>query len=231
MIGVSWNPARIGKKAHKMETCFDKAKKAIFCRSPEESQKNYSEWSSTYDNSLSGTYVFGVLKSYENCGKYAKEVSSILDVGAGTGRLGGHLRNHHGYEGTLDILDANMDLLMQAEKKGLNIRNIIRHAVTESGELPVQDESYDMITCIGAFLPNHIPATALPGIIKAVKRGGLIVVEMRKTTIDEYRAIFDANLQMLLDQSELRIIYEEDYFPYKNFDTSPIFTAFVFKRL
>ncbi|CAK8680187.1 unnamed protein product [Clavelina lepadiformis] len=155
----------------------------------------------------------------------------LKELFIGTGRLGGHLRNHHGYEGTLDILDANMDLLMQAEKKDLNIRNIIRHAITESGELPVQDESYDMITCIGAFLPNNIPATALPGIIKAVKRGGLIVVEMRKTTIDAYRAIFDANLQMLLDQSELRKVYEEDYIPYKNFDTSPIFTAFVFKRL
>ncbi|XP_076815552.1 uncharacterized protein LOC143461641 isoform X2 [Clavelina lepadiformis] len=214
-----------------MEACFDEANKTIFCRSPEESQKYYSEWSSSYDNSYSGINIVSVMKSFETCGKYAKEVSSILDVGAGTARLGGHLRNHHGYEGTLDILDANMDLLMQAEKKGLNIRNIIRHAVTESGELPVQDESYDMITCVGAFVPNHIPATALPGIIKAVKHGGLIVVEIRKTTIDAYRAIFDANLQMLLDQSELRKIYEEDYFPYKNFDTSPVFTAFVFKRL
>ena len=29
-------------------------------------------------------------------------------------------------------------------------------------KLPIRDESYDVVICVGSFLPKHIPATALP---------------------------------------------------------------------
>ena len=40
-------------------------------------------------------------------------------------------------------------------------RNIIRHFVSDEGDLPLKDGTYDVITSAGSFIPNHIAATAL----------------------------------------------------------------------
>uniref|UniRef100_H2YX16 Methyltransferase domain-containing protein n=1 Tax=Ciona savignyi TaxID=51511 RepID=H2YX16_CIOSA len=82
--------------------------------------------------------------------------SVVLDLGGGTGTSSLFIRNQLQFQGEIDILDANIEMLYKASQKKIGFRNIIRHFVGKSGELPVRDESYDVIISTGAFVPNHI---------------------------------------------------------------------------
>ncbi|XP_078495273.1 uncharacterized protein LOC144750079 [Ciona intestinalis] len=145
------------------ETALGVVKNVVFCQSTEESQKNYRKWSRQYDNDMSILGNSGSSKIIEMFSKLVTDLENceVLDLGGGTGKASFNLRNHVEFKGELDILDANIDMLYEASQKDIQFRNIICHAVTERGNLPLCDEMYDVIISSGAFLPNHIPASSI----------------------------------------------------------------------
>ena len=41
-------------------------------------------------------------------------------------------------------------------------RNLIVHLVPDDGDLPLKANSYDILVCVGSFIPGHIAYTSLP---------------------------------------------------------------------
>ncbi|CAK8679956.1 unnamed protein product [Clavelina lepadiformis] len=205
-------------------------KNVVKCKNPMESQEIYNGWGEKYDEELDTLNYQSPQYAAKMFGKYSDGVKAVLDIGTGTGLTAELIRKKYGYEGVLDILDANLGMLVQADKKGLNIRNIIRHWVDQRGELPVKDESYDVITCTGSLTPNHIPVTALPGMIKSLKHGGLFIMTTRVTGTESYTLEFDRLKQNMIDAKEVELVEKEEYQNFPNALDEVVNVVLVLKR-
>nr|CAB3263118.1 uncharacterized protein LOC101243204 [Phallusia mammillata] len=195
------------------------------------SQTNYDKWAKTYDGDLDVVASVPALKAIESFSKHTQhmKVESVLDVGAGTGRVGHHLRNDAKYEGVIDIMDANMEMLYLASKKNLNFRNIIRHWV--EGELPVRDESYDVMMCVGSFIPNHIPFTALPILSKCVRKEGLLIFTTRVQSTGSYKSEFDKLLAGMELNGAIQRLDITEFVHFEKSEEKVYSAVYVYKKL
>ncbi|XP_076817320.1 ubiquinone/menaquinone biosynthesis C-methyltransferase UbiE-like isoform X3 [Clavelina lepadiformis] len=202
----------------------------VKCKNPMESQETYTGWSKKYDEELDALNYQSPQYAAKMFGKNSHGVKAVLDIGTGTGKAAELIRKKYGYEGVFDLLDANLGMLVQADKKGLNIRNIIRHWVDQRGELPVKDESYDVITCTGSFGPNHISVTALPGMVKSLKHGGLFIMTAGIPGNDSYHLEFHRFLQNMIDAKEVELVEKEEYQNFPNALDEVVNVVLVLKR-
>ncbi|CAK8679952.1 unnamed protein product [Clavelina lepadiformis] len=149
----------------KVEAALNNVRAAIFCNNAKDSQGQYSGWCESYDKDADTLNYQSPPQAAKMFGKHCKDAKTVLDVATGTGKAAQLIRGEYGYDGDLDLLDFNLNMLQQADKKKLNIRKFIQHWVDDTGELPVKEGSYDVIICVGSFVPNHVPATAMCGLI------------------------------------------------------------------
>jgi len=208
--------------------------KSIIHVSQDESQKNYEVWAKTYNEDVSklGFVVpeeaVKVMKSL----KILKDGASILDVGAGTGVLGECLANVD-FNGTLDLLDGSFEMLYEAKKKNIKYRNLIVHLVPDDGDLPLKAKSYDILVCVGSFIPGHIAYTALPGMLQVVKPGGYIVLNLRATkTENQYTLNFKEILKKLEDDKKVEHLATQQVSHFKTETITDMFSnIFVYRKL
>ncbi|CAK8679955.1 unnamed protein product [Clavelina lepadiformis] len=205
-------------------------KNVIKCKNPMESQEIYNGWGEKYDEELDTLNYQSPHYAAKMFEKYSDDVKAVLDIGTGTGKAAELIRKKYGYEGVLDILDANLGMLVQADKKGLDIRNIIRHWVDQRGDLPVKDESYDVITCTGSFSSNHIPVTAVPGLIKSLKHGGLFILTVGIPENNSYTLEFHRFLHNMIDAKEVELVEKEEYQNFPNALDEVVHVVLVLKR-
>ena len=92
----------------------------------------------------------------------------ILDIGAGTG-LVGHLLQNKGYS-NIDGLDGCPKMLELAKQKNC-YKNLINSFVSADYNVPIEDNSYDVIIMAGVVCPGHIRLDAFNEIIRIVKSG------------------------------------------------------------
>ncbi|CAK8679960.1 unnamed protein product [Clavelina lepadiformis] len=215
----------------KMETALNSVKNVLFCNTLEKSQEAYTNWSDGYDSELGSLHYQLPQHSAKMFAKYVKNSKTVLDAGAGTGKVAQELREKHGYEGILDLLDANLDMLALADKKGLQIRNIIRHWINETGELPVKNENYDVIMCVGSFIPNHIPASALKGMLNSLKRDGWMIFTTRTSTTDSYKTELEDVIQDLIDRRAIELVEKEEHLHFPNASKEIFSAVFVVRKL
>ncbi|XP_078486113.1 uncharacterized protein LOC144744675 [Ciona intestinalis] len=215
------------------ETALGVVKNVVFCQSTEESQKNYRKWSRQYDNDMSILGNSGSSKITEMFSKLVTDLENceVLDLGGGTGIASFNLRNDIEFKGELDILDANIDMLYEASQKDIQFRNIICHAVTERGNLPLCDEMYDVIISSGAFLPNHIPASSIFGIINVIKRGGLLLFTRRLKTAEGYGQQFVENVEKLCSEKKLKYVDHIEYVHFTKVEDKFTSGCFAYQRL
>nr|XP_002125713.1 uncharacterized protein LOC100175264 [Ciona intestinalis] len=216
-----------------IETALGVVQNVVFCQSTEESQKNYRKWSTQYDNDMTILGTSNTTKIVEMFSKLVtdSENFAVLDLGGGTGIAASNLRNHAGFKGELDILDASIHMLYEASQKDINLRNIICHAVTENGNLPLRDEMYDVIISSGAFLPNHIPASSIFGIINVIKRGGLLLITRRLKTTEGYGQQFVKNVEKLCSEKKLKYVDHMEYVHFTKVEDKFPSGCFAYQRL
>nr|XP_018670460.1 uncharacterized protein LOC108950095 [Ciona intestinalis] len=216
-----------------IETALRAVKSTVFCQTAEESQFYYDVWSKHFDNDTS---TLGSLSSIILTEMFSKHITDfkncqVLDLGGGTGKVSFNLRNRFHFKGEIDILDANMNMLYEAYQKDLNFRNILRHFVTETGNLPLADEMYDVVASAGAFIPNHISVTSIFGIIKVIKRGGLLLVTRRLKTTEDYGQQFVENVEKLCSEKKLKYVDHMEYVHFTNVEDKIPSGCFVYQRL
>ncbi|XP_076817049.1 methyltransferase-like protein 27 [Clavelina lepadiformis] len=195
----------------KVEAALNNVHAAIFCDNVKDSQEEYSGWCDSYDKDADTLNYQSPPQAAKMFGKYCKDATTVLDVGSGTGKAAQLIREEYGYDGDLDLLDFNLNMLQQADNKKLKIRNFIQHWVDDTGELPVKEGSYDVIICVGSFVPNHIPVTAMRGMLKSLKHGGAMILTTRNTKVVSYKLDFDRVVQSMIDAKEAELVDKEEY--------------------
>ncbi|QSO53421.1 class I SAM-dependent methyltransferase [Alicyclobacillus curvatus] len=105
-------------------------------------------------------------------------VQSVLEVGCGTGRSLVHVCARGGCMGTGIDIRKRMIQKAKSRVKGLGINNL-RFVVADAGNIPFEDETFDLVftESVNVFLPE--PAAALREYWRVLKPGGhYIDVEM-----------------------------------------------------
>ncbi|CAL8071408.1 unnamed protein product [Orchesella dallaii] len=158
--------------------------------SHEEMVQVYTQWATDYDKDLCpGRYNGPVLAAAAMASHYSEELRplvNILDVAAGTGRVGEEL-SKVGFK-KIDALEPSPGML-----KVLIDRNIYTKTFESAiGLKPVeaiQSDTYDSLVIAGGMGEGHIPVKAVDEMIRVVKPGGTIFIVMREeylTYVKEY---------------------------------------------
>ncbi|KAG8240442.1 hypothetical protein J437_LFUL003156 [Ladona fulva] len=169
--------------------------------------KTYDEWAEKYDQDLCpGVYngpelVANALNQELDREGKNKEDVRVLDVAAGTGRVGVELYKF-GFR--------NIDALEPSEKMLhlLRQRNIYRKEWQDSigfHQTKIQDDTYDYVASAGGMGEGHMPVTAIDEMIRIVKPGGLIVIVMREeylSYVNEYVNKLEPHLSSLVAEGK-----------------------------
>ena len=147
------------------------------------SEKIYDEWSADYDSDLAVEWGYiGPKIAVDALDAYCpKKESAIIDLGCGTGLVGGELRSR-GYS-LIDGLDVSSGMLEQAGAKG-HYRHLTKADLTK--RIPLADAAYDVGICVGAMGAGHLGTEHIPELLRIIKPGALLVIYMNaKAYLDE----------------------------------------------
>jgi predicted TPR repeat methyltransferase len=143
---------------------------------PAEVAGRYDAWAQSYDDDLASWH-------YQAPEVVARQVlaaqpapESVLDVGCGTGLVGGALRDH-GYAGHLRGLDLSQESLARARQRGaydeLAPADLQRR-------LELEDSCVDAVVCVGVmtYLPDV--EAIWRELARVTRPGGVVVVTQRE---------------------------------------------------
>jgi SAM-dependent methyltransferase len=145
---------------------------------PEGAKKLYADWADTYDAGFSVEYGYVAPREVARIFRALCDEADtpILDVGAGTGLVGEHLRDL-----TLDALDISPEMLAVAAGKGLYRATIEADLTTR---LPLSDGLYRGVISAGTFTHGHVGAEALPELLRVAAPEALFVCGTRDDVFD-----------------------------------------------
>lgn len=153
-------------------------KKVYNLKSPEANEEAYDEWATKYDHDT--IEEMGYVAPQTAADKLAQVVSStgaaILDAGCGTGQVG-ELLAGHGFK-TIDGLDISKSMLEVARGRKV-YRDLHKADLTQ--KLPLDDDRYDAVVCVGTFTSGHVGPDALDEMVRVLRPGAPIVA----TVLDE----------------------------------------------
>jgi len=181
----------------------------------EQISKLYDDWADTYDKELIDDHkysapqtVVDIFNNRANKLNMPKDMK-ILDAGAGTGLVSIVLRKM-GYS-NIDGLDASQKMLDEAKKKNLYTNYI--HAFMGPDPLPVKNDCYDAIVCVGTFTMGHVAGNGMPGLIEITKKGGLICFTIRNGVLYDKSYKFIETMEELVKEEKWKLLHqsEEDY--------------------
>lgn len=163
--------------------------------------KLYDDWA-TYDQDVKKVAYNGPTIGGDMISKHCADKNvTILDVGSGTGMVGEELHSR-GYTNitALDISQKSLDI---ARQKGAYSRVVLTDAVKE--QMPFEANEFDVLVCVGCFIPGHLNQKCFPDWIRVTKSGGLIVLVMRESFLREGEfgnGQFDRAVQDLIDSKK-----------------------------
>lgn len=143
-------------------------------RSPEEVESTYDEWAATYEHDTTeGMGYAAPTHAAERLSRLLMDRprAEILDAGCGTGLVGAALAGH-GLE-VIDGLDLSTAMLDKARAKGV-YRDLGKADLTR--RLPVGDDSYDAVICVGTMTSGHVGPEAFAELIRVARPGAPVVV-------------------------------------------------------
>ncbi|KAL5007564.1 hypothetical protein ScPMuIL_016370 [Solemya velum] len=169
----------------------------------EEIAQYYSEWAyrGTYDHDLSPERYHGPEYAADVVSNHFiknRESAKILDVAAGTGRLGEELF-HRGFR-NIDALDPAEGMLSVARKRGAYKDYFCEFM--DGHALDIKNDTYDCVVVSGGMGEGHIPCRAVPEMIRIAKPGGLVCIVMREEYISYVEEYID-RLEPLFKQLEI----------------------------
>lgn len=156
--------------------------RALEAKNDEELLAGYRDWAGNYDEDLTELGYVAPLSTTQALVRLMPiRDSLILDAGCGTG-LVGELLNKAGYT-TVDALDYSQEMLDQAKEKNVYGAMI---CADMNATLDIPDNTYDAVTCVGAFTYGHVNAGAFNEIIRIIKPGGVFCFTVRDEVFQEH---------------------------------------------
>jgi predicted TPR repeat methyltransferase len=175
------------------------AKRARAAASPAEARALYDTWAATYDDDVAGPAG----EDYPLPGIVADAVlrltdpsADVLDLACGTGLVGAALARH-GFT-SVDGLDISPGMLSRARAR--RVYHDLGPADLNQ-RVPGAGDKFDVVTCVNAFEPGHLPRSALAEFARVVHRGGHILL----TVGDARRGEIERHLEDLGRRGVVRV--------------------------
>ena len=135
-----------------------------------------------------------------------KKEARILDVGAGTGRVGHLLRNNGFYN--IDALDCCEEMLAIAKK--CIIYKAHNHFQIGKDDIQITSNSYDAVVACQSFCLGHIPPSSLRDLVRITKPEGVIVFNVFDVDLKAKEFDLDEQVQKLVDEGKWALIEQTD---------------------
>jgi predicted TPR repeat methyltransferase len=195
--------------------------------SPDDCKAIYDEWATTYDSDVQHEgvdYVAPILAASAVVAAGGNISGSILDAGCGTGLVGVALAKFGA--NNIDGIDLSPSMLEIARKTGV-YKDLTVVDMTKT--INKQDQSYDVITCVGTFTQGHVgPEPALQELVRLLKKDGLLVC----TVLNEVWVSggYKAEVERLAAVGAATILRSEDMDYYRRGDYQEKARMLVLKR-
>ncbi|XP_064108428.1 uncharacterized methyltransferase Sca_1399-like isoform X2 [Macrobrachium nipponense] len=156
---------------------------------PDKVIETYSEWAQHYDEICDSlNYIGPKLAANEVAARIPQEkrgALKVIDVAAGTGRVGRLLRDK-GFS-NIDALEPSKGMLDVLKKTGAYTNTYAEFLGV--GQNSVPEDTYDVLVMAGGFAEGHIPVSGIDDMIRITKPGGLVIIAMRKSFLrcEEYK--------------------------------------------
>jgi ubiquinone/menaquinone biosynthesis C-methylase UbiE len=146
-----------------------------------------------------------------------KQVSTVLEIASGTGRVTRHLRATLSKEAKLIASDISPDMLQVAQKK-LREQNI-EWKIVDAQDLPLADASVELVVCYFGFMMVPDRAKAYAEAYRVLKSGGmLLMATWDKLEHNEASHVFRKTLKQYMGDS----LPESYKLPFSMYDPEPI---------
>ena len=160
---------------------------AFALSSPEDCARLYADWAASYDTGFAAGLDYRLPAHVAAAFLAHGGTGPVLDVGAGTGLLAGHLRDM-GFAGEVDAADLSPEMLQAARAKGL-YRSLFQADITRPLSL---GGPYHGIVSSGTFTHGHVGPAAISQLETQAAPGALFALSINEGV---YRAMgFDAAL-------------------------------------
>ncbi|MGC6517898.1 MAG: class I SAM-dependent DNA methyltransferase [Candidatus Puniceispirillaceae bacterium] len=175
-------------------------------------QTVYEKWADSYDSD--NDEALGTV-SQPNCVRLLSQhlpdkQAYVLDVGCGTGIVGTYLKSvgYHHFDG----VDLSPHMLLHAKNKGY--QKLIEASLND--KLPIADNTYDGVLCVGVFTHGHVTSNGLSELVRITKPSGLICFTINEGVYDDYG--FELAIKALTDQNRWHILHfaKDDYMTKKD---------------
>ena len=185
-------------------------KRAFDIKSKEEAKDVYQDWATTYEDTMLGklnytshaTVAEILSKHLEN------RDGSIVDLGCGTGLVGGELKKH-GFA-NVDGVDFSEQMLAEAGKLGI-YRKLLQEDLTV--RTSIDSNTYDAATCAGTFTCGHLDASCLEEVFRLLKVDGLLACAVREQIWQDMG--FDKKFEQMIADEKIKILFKENLANYE----------------
>jgi len=165
-----------------------------------EVMKYYDEWGAEnkYDKDMLDWNYTGPKETANIFKKYAQNKNiKIFDAGCGTGLVGIELKKfgYHNFDGA-DLSEKLLNLIPKDLYK-----KVIQTDLNKI--IPLDDNAYDAVMCVGTFTFAHVKPNALEEFIRITKNGGLICFTINEGIYEEYG--FDKKIKELNEKKNWKI--------------------------
>ncbi len=143
---------------------------------PQEVAERYDAWAKGYDDDLGAWSYQAPQVVAETVVTRHPEAASVLDVGCGTGLVGGALRAR-GFAGQILGLDISQASIEIARQRGAY--DSVEHADLQQ-RLPLDDDSVDAVVCVGVMTYLPEVEAVWREFARLVRPGGLVVATQRE---------------------------------------------------
>lgn len=173
-----------------------------------ECEELYDEWVAAYDEDTTrGMGYVGPDVVARRLAAYVEPAAVVLDAGCGTGLAGERLAAL-GFS-TMDGVDLSAGMLGAARAKGI-YREL--HKADLTARLPLPDDRYDAICCVGTFTTGHVGPEGIDELLR-VGRPGAVFVATIVDAVWEQRG-FAGYLDGLTAGGRLRVLEHVPDSPY-----------------
>ena len=190
--------------------------RAYATKGPEANRELYASWAATYESGfiVDSGYVYHqeVVKVF--CGGFSDLSQPVLDVGCGTGVVGGELAKAG--VSVIDGIDISPEMLAEAAAKTYNGSPVYRQLIEAdlTGQTELADSAYAGIVSSGAFTHGIFGPETISELLRAARPGARFVLGINSAHFDEFG--FDDWLERRQSEGrisglefELRPIYNE----------------------
>ena len=170
--------------------------------------KYYQDWTcnNKYNKDMVDWNYIAPQETVKVLKKYALNKNfKILDAGCGTGLVGIELKKY-GYSNIegIDFSQNMLDLVPQGIYKKIE-------KVDLNKLLKFQDNTYDVVMCVGTFTYGHVKHQALDELIRITKNKGMVCFTINEGIYEEYG--FDNKIKELSDNKSWKVkeFFKSDY--------------------